>query len=153
MPALNNRGIITIRDVTRTAVALERLGKHAFAKTNSRNKRRAMFSLRSVPRGYKKDKADSLSQLDFETPACQNMSLGAEELNWGTEGFSRDGSSRSSKRDGKKKKKEFGCAMKTSCVLQLQWGWYNYCVEIRCQDTTSECLTVNCKVCRSAIAL
>jgi hypothetical protein len=23
-------------------------------------------------------------------------------------------------------------------VLQLQWDWYNYCVDIRCQDTTSE---------------
>jgi hypothetical protein len=31
-----------------------------------------------------------------------------------------------------------GYANKTSCVLQLQWDWYNYCVEIRCQDTTSE---------------
>jgi hypothetical protein len=35
-------------------------------------------------------------------------------------------------------RKELGCAKKTSCVLQLQWDWYNYCVEIRCQDTTSE---------------
>jgi hypothetical protein len=26
-----------------------------------------------------------LSQLSSETPACQDMSLGAEELNWGTE--------------------------------------------------------------------
>jgi hypothetical protein len=33
---------------------------------------------------------------------------------------------------------ELGCARKTSCVLQLQWDWYNYCVEIRCQDTTSK---------------
>jgi hypothetical protein len=30
------------------------------------------------------------------------------------------------------------CEKKTSCVLQLQWDWCNYCVEIRCQDTTSE---------------
>jgi hypothetical protein len=55
-------------------------------------------------------------------------------------------------------KKELGCANKTLCVLQLQWDWYNYCVEIRCQDTTSEDCghyreCVNCKVCRSAIAL
>jgi hypothetical protein len=28
----------------------------------------------------KKDKEDRLSQLSFETPACQDMSLGAEEL-------------------------------------------------------------------------
>jgi hypothetical protein len=25
------------------------------------------------------------SELSFETPACQDMSLGAEELNWGIE--------------------------------------------------------------------
>jgi hypothetical protein len=24
------------------------------------------------------------------------------------------------------------------CVLQLQWDWCNHCVEIRCQDMTSE---------------
>jgi hypothetical protein len=35
-------------------------------------------------------------------------------------------------------RKELGCARKTSCVLQLQRDWYNYCVEIRCKDTTSE---------------
>jgi hypothetical protein len=40
-----------------------------------------LFSVRSVPRGYKKDKEDRLSQLSFETPGCQDMSLGAEELN------------------------------------------------------------------------
>jgi hypothetical protein len=34
--------------------------------------------------------------------------------------------------------KELGGEKKTSFVLQLQWDWYNYCVEIRCQDTTSE---------------
>jgi hypothetical protein len=33
--------------------------------------------------------------------------------------------------------KELGCEKKTSRVLQLQWHWYNYCVEIRCQDTTN----------------
>jgi hypothetical protein len=31
--------------------------------------------------GYKKDKEDRLSQLSLETPACQDMNLGAEELN------------------------------------------------------------------------
>jgi hypothetical protein len=35
-------------------------------------------------------------------------------------------------------RKELGYAKKTSCVLQLQSDWYNYCVEIRCQDTTRE---------------
>jgi hypothetical protein len=35
-------------------------------------------------------------------------------------------------------RKELDCAKKTSYVLQLQWDWYNYCVEIRCQDMTSK---------------
>jgi hypothetical protein len=34
-------------------------------------------------RVYKKDKEACLSQLSSEMPACQDMSLGAEELNWG----------------------------------------------------------------------
>jgi hypothetical protein len=49
--AHNNRGIVTIRDVTRTAVAMERLDRHVSAET-----RRAVFSVHSVPWGYKKDK-------------------------------------------------------------------------------------------------
>jgi hypothetical protein len=35
-------------------------------------------------------------------------------------------------------RKELGYDKKTSCVLQSQWDWYNYCVETRCQDTTSK---------------
>jgi hypothetical protein len=35
-------------------------------------------------------------------------------------------------------RKELDCAKKTSCVLQLQWDWYNSSVDIRCQDMTSE---------------
>jgi hypothetical protein len=35
-------------------------------------------------------------------------------------------------------RKELDCEKKTSFVLQLQRDWYNYCVEIFCQDTTSE---------------
>jgi hypothetical protein len=35
-------------------------------------------------------------------------------------------------------RQELGCEKKVSCVLQLQWDWYNYCVEIHCQDMTSE---------------
>jgi hypothetical protein len=38
--ARNNRGIFTKRDVMRTAVAVERLGKHVPAETNTRNSRR-----------------------------------------------------------------------------------------------------------------
>jgi hypothetical protein len=33
---------------------------------------------------------------------------------------------------------EVDYAKKTSYALQLQWDWYHYYVEIRCQDTTSE---------------
>jgi hypothetical protein len=74
MPALNNRGIVTIRDMMR-------LGKHVSAETNLRNNTSAVFFAWSLQRGYKKDKEDRLSQLSFETPACQDMSLGAQELN------------------------------------------------------------------------
>jgi hypothetical protein len=35
-------------------------------------------------------------------------------------------------------RKELYCGKKTSCTLQLQLDCYNYCVEIRCEDTTSE---------------
>jgi hypothetical protein len=35
-------------------------------------------------------------------------------------------------------RKELDYAKKISYVLQWQWDWHNYCVEIRCQDTTSE---------------
>jgi hypothetical protein len=42
--------------MTRTAIAIERLGKHISAEKNSRNNRRAVFSVRSGPRGFKKDK-------------------------------------------------------------------------------------------------
>jgi hypothetical protein len=41
----------------------------------------AVFSVQFMPRGYKKDKEDKLSQLSFETPACQDISLGAVEKN------------------------------------------------------------------------
>jgi hypothetical protein len=44
-----------------------------------------MFSILSVPRGYKKDKEDPLSQLSFETPACLDMGLGAGEPRHGIE--------------------------------------------------------------------
>jgi hypothetical protein len=51
-----------------------------------------VFSVRSLPRGYKEDKEDRLGQLSFETPACQNRSLGAKELNCRIESASGDGS-------------------------------------------------------------
>jgi hypothetical protein len=64
-------------DVTGTAIAMEELSKHVSAETNTRNNRGVVFSvLLSVPRGFKKDKEDSLSQLSFETPTCQDRSFG-----------------------------------------------------------------------------
>jgi hypothetical protein len=81
MPTCKKRGFVTIRDVTRIAVAMKRLDKHVYEETNLHNTRRTVFSLRSVTMGYKKCKENCLSQLSFETPACQDMSLGAEELN------------------------------------------------------------------------
>jgi hypothetical protein len=47
------------------------------AENNSRNKIRTITSVRSVPRGYEKDKEDRLSQLSFETLACQHYELGS----------------------------------------------------------------------------
>jgi hypothetical protein len=51
MPAGNNSGIVTIRDVTHTAVAMEQLNKYISAETISRNIRRALFSV-GPPRRY-----------------------------------------------------------------------------------------------------
>jgi hypothetical protein len=85
MPTRNHRGIVMIRNITRTTVAMERFGNHVSAERNSRNNRKVPFSVRSVPRGYKKSNEDHLSQLSFGTPAWQDMSLETEELNWGIE--------------------------------------------------------------------
>jgi hypothetical protein len=69
MPTRNNKGIIAIRDVTRTAIAVEQLSKHVSAETNTRNNRGAFFSvLWYLPRGYKKDKEDCGSQLSSGVP-------------------------------------------------------------------------------------
>jgi hypothetical protein len=54
-----------------------------FRVKNTRSSKRYIFSLRSVLRGYKKDRKSRLYQLSFKTQAYQDMSLGAEELNWG----------------------------------------------------------------------
>jgi hypothetical protein len=69
--------------MTRGDVAVEQVIKHVSAEMNTRINRRAVFSVWSVPRGCKKGKEDHLRQLSFETPACQDTSLGAEELNCG----------------------------------------------------------------------
>jgi hypothetical protein len=41
-------------------------------------------------------------------------------------------------------RKELDCAKKSSYPPQPQWDWYNYCVEIRCQDTTSKVWETQC---------
>jgi hypothetical protein len=81
MTARNNKGGVTIRDVTRTAVAMKQMSKLVSAEMNTCNDKGAVISMLSMPRSYKKDKRDRLSQLNFETPVCQDMSFGAEELN------------------------------------------------------------------------
>jgi hypothetical protein len=60
MPTCSNKGIVTIRDVTRTAVAMGQLSKQFCAETNTRNNRGTVFSMWFVPRCYKQD---SLKQL------------------------------------------------------------------------------------------
>jgi hypothetical protein len=55
MPACNNREIVTVRDVTRTAVAMKQSSKHVSAEINMRNNG-DVFSVRSVPRGYREDR-------------------------------------------------------------------------------------------------
>jgi hypothetical protein len=68
-----------------------------------------VFSAWSLPRSYKKDKEDRLSQLSFETPACQDMSLGAEELQLNR--VSKLAVGRIMARN------ETGCTKKTSCLI------------------------------------
>jgi hypothetical protein len=62
---------VTIRSVTRTAVAVEWLGNHVSAETNSRNNRGAVFSVWSVPRGYRKEKENRLSKSSSGIPSEQ----------------------------------------------------------------------------------
>jgi hypothetical protein len=61
MPASNNRGIVTIRNVTRTAVAMERLGKHVSAEPNSRNNGDVFWAVRAG--GYRRDKEDHFKSI------------------------------------------------------------------------------------------
>jgi hypothetical protein len=64
---------------------MEQLSNHGSAEINISNNRRAVFSVRSVMGGYKKDTEDHLSLLNFETPACQDVSFGAEHSRYGIE--------------------------------------------------------------------
>jgi hypothetical protein len=56
MPARNNRGIVNKPNVMRTTIVMEQLIKHVSSEANTRSNRRAAFSVRAVPRGYKKTK-------------------------------------------------------------------------------------------------
>jgi hypothetical protein len=59
---------------------MEQLSKKMSVETNTRKKRGAVFSVRSVSRSYKKEKEGRLSQLSFETPDYQDISLEMEEF-------------------------------------------------------------------------
>jgi hypothetical protein len=52
-----------------------------FLQTRLRNNIEAVFSARSVQRGYKEE-FSWVQSSRVETPACRNVSMGAEELNW-----------------------------------------------------------------------
>jgi hypothetical protein len=96
MLACNNSGIVTTRVVTHIPSAMERMGKHVFAE-NLRNNR-TMFSVRSVPRGYKKYKEDRLGQFYSGVDSCSRELRESLEM----------------------ARKELGCEKKASYMLQLQ---------------------------------
>jgi hypothetical protein len=81
MPARNNRGVVTIRSVTYTAVAREQLGKHVSTETNLHNSRRAVFSVWSMLKGCEKDREDCLSQLSSGVPSEQLAVVRIERVN------------------------------------------------------------------------
>jgi hypothetical protein len=86
-----------------------------------------------------------LSQLSFEMPACQDMSVEVVR----TEG---DGNRIWLRRNGKKRIRLW---KKTLYALQWRWDCYKFVARVRLVKTEniSMCVTVNCKVCRSSIAL
>jgi hypothetical protein len=47
MPARNNRWVVTLRCVTRKAVAMEQLSKHLPAEKNSRNNSDIVYAVRA----------------------------------------------------------------------------------------------------------
>jgi hypothetical protein len=83
-PLLGNDSVNTFpREPTRknrTSIVRQRISKHASLTTE------AVFSAWSVRSGYKEAfnwAAHNINRVvSFETPACRDMSLGAEELNW-----------------------------------------------------------------------
>jgi hypothetical protein len=92
MPACNNTGIVTIRNTTRTAFAMERSGKHVSAQTNSMNNRTAVFSVRSVREIIKRTKKP------FKSVKFGDASLPVYETGNRNETVSGDGSRKIKKR-------------------------------------------------------
>jgi hypothetical protein len=65
----------------RTSIARQRISKHAYSTAE------VVFSMGSVRSGYKEvfgriESSRESEESSLETPACRDMSLGAEELNW-----------------------------------------------------------------------
>jgi hypothetical protein len=65
-----------VRDVTRTAVAVERFGKHVFTEKNSRNNRRTVFYAVRVE-GLKKGQRRSFKSVEFRDASLQGYALGS----------------------------------------------------------------------------
>jgi hypothetical protein len=61
---------------------MEQLGKHVSAETNSGNNRRAVFSLRFVPRGYKKDSEDRFKLVEFRDASLPGYELSSRGIEW-----------------------------------------------------------------------
>jgi hypothetical protein len=59
-----------------TSIARQWISKHASLTIE------AVFFVGSVQSGYKEVLGKKVVDSTLETPACQDMSLGAEELNW-----------------------------------------------------------------------
>jgi hypothetical protein len=143
--------------VTYRPIARQRLGKHIPAGANALNNMTSIARQRISKHASLTIEAvfcvvrakwlwESVKQCrtevesSFETPACQNMSLGAEELNW---------VDNNCKKWIRLWKEDFMCDLKS------QWDGYKSVARIRLVKTVdpSVCVTVNCKVCRQAIAL
>jgi hypothetical protein len=59
---------------------VEQLSKYVSAQTNSRNNRRAVFYVWSVPRGHKRGKEDRLSQFEFRDASLPGYELGSRGI-------------------------------------------------------------------------
>jgi hypothetical protein len=161
-PLLGNDSVITFPHNNRISIPMKRICKHASLTT------KVVFYVESEQSGYKEVfgnieqnsgtvGSEGLSfeapasgvwaweqrcwtESSFETPACQDMSLGAEELNWvECRDASLPGHELGSR--GVEFSWVFGignCKIRMwkedfMCDLKWQWG-----LKIRCQDTTSE---------------